>query len=76
MAPHPYSNPLTLGTMAMKGMDIWVRCGSCGHTAVLAITVFIRRLGADCAYLGVRNKLRCSECGARDVDTRPHSPRQ
>ena len=66
--------PATLGHLKDQDVDVLARCNSCGHNAVLELGVLLTKLGAGYPVPAVRKAVRCSLCGSRDVETRPHWP--
>ena len=64
-------SPATLGNLKDQELDVLAWCNACGHNAVLALGPLVDRLGRDHPVPDVRQVMRCSECGSREVDTRP-----
>jgi hypothetical protein len=64
----------TLGEIAGQEVDIFCWCNRCGHNTVLPSRDLIDRLGADTAVPEVGARLRCTQCGGKDVATQPAWP--
>lgn len=56
----------TLGNLP-RGSVLWAHCTPCGRSAELDIQVLIARLGPDFRVNGLRDHLRCSQCGGRAI---------
>ncbi|MCG8355457.1 MAG: hypothetical protein MI920_07810 [Kiloniellales bacterium] len=63
-----------LGELREAGIDVFCWCNRCGHNAVMAIATLAERLGDDWPVPEVGAQLRCSDCGSKDVATRPAWP--
>jgi hypothetical protein len=64
----PQGPPMTLANMRQNGVRmIWAKCEACGHQAdvnvdTLAETLVVPKVG---------QRLRCSCCGGKQINTRP-----
>ncbi len=63
------ARPERLGALAARGGDILCWCNRCGHHARLDGRQLILSLGPDFPVPEVGVRLRCSNCGAKDVAT-------
>ena len=59
---------MTLGSALAAGVRLIVSCKACGHRAEPDVANQIVRYGADTTVIDWASRLRCSACGARDVD--------
>jgi len=64
----------TLGEIAAQGLGVFCWCNRCGRNAVLASDRLAAALGGDFPVPEVGARLRCSDCGAKDIATRPDWP--
>jgi hypothetical protein len=62
--------PVTLGDLIRDGKLMWVYCISCGRERDVDPTSLALPPGTPVPTLG-RSHLKCSGCGAREIDTRP-----
>ncbi len=66
----PESSPgLCLGFLA--GVELYGKCGGCGHERRLAIAPLARRYGANTHYTYVGQLMRCGVCGHKGIWLRP-----
>ena len=72
MAPVAH-DPMTLGDLADRGLDLWVWCNGCFKNGARDMGPLIARLGRGFAVPRVGARMRCS-CGGRDIETRPDWP--
>ena len=63
--------PERLGPLAMRGGAIFCWCNRCSHHARLDGRQLVLTLGPDFPIPEIGARLRCSNCGAKDVATRP-----
>lgn len=63
--------PERLGPLAARGGAIFCWCNRCAHHARLDGRQIALALGPDFAVPEIGARLRCSNCGAKDVATRP-----
>lgn len=68
------SDTATLSMLAVAGRLVEAWCPHCGRTGTLRPGPLIDRLGASLAVSGVGRHLRCTRCGGRRCETRPHFP--
>ncbi|MCW5771618.1 MAG: hypothetical protein KIT16_08295 [Rhodospirillaceae bacterium] len=69
-AQERFSRPDRLGDLAAHGGRIFCWCNRCAHHARLDGRQLSLALGPDFPVPEVGAKLRCSNCGAKDVATR------
>lgn len=67
--------PVTLSWLRARGLNIWVWCEACSHSAILAPDPLLARLG-DYAIPDLGQRLYCSQCRSRAIFARPDWPRQ
>ena len=65
---------IRLSWLETRGLLLWVWCEGCCHNISLEPGPLHSRLG-DCEVPKVGRHLRCSQCGGRDVTTRPNWPK-
>jgi hypothetical protein len=63
-----------LGDVLMEGLHIRASCRNCRHQANLSPLRLAKRLGYDHELATLRQRLRCSKCGLRDVEVRTVEP--
>ena len=68
------AGPATLADLADEGVAVFCWCNRCGHNAILDTSPLIARLGAGFAVPRIATRIRCGDCGERDVATRPAWP--
>jgi len=66
--PGSESGPLTLGQALAARVRVHVRCKACGHRAEPGLAQQAERIGAEITVIDWAKRLRCSACGARQVD--------
>ena len=65
----PYTGPLmTLGGAAAHAVRLVVWCRDCRHQVEPDPAEHAARYGADLAVLDWVKRLKCSQCGSRQVD--------
>lgn len=64
----------SLGEMAAQGLGIFCWCNRCGHNAVVDSGPLAAALGEETPVPEIGTRLRCSDCGAKDIATRPAWP--
>lgn len=52
-----------------KGHPLYAICNDCRHSAEIQVEAVIDRLGTEATYARLRQRLKCSWCGGRDVKT-------
>ena len=62
----------TLSMLAVAGRQVEAWCPHCGRTGTLEPGPLIERLGASLPVAAVGRHLKCSRCGGRACETRPH----
>ena len=68
----PETNPALLGKISKQGLDIFGYCNSCHRNRVIDSAPLIQRLGKGYPVPGIGRRTRCTECGSKDIYTRPH----
>ena len=63
-----------LGDAVRDSHLLWISCVDCGRRVRLAPAALARRLGYDFPLRRLRTRLRCSRCGAREVEIRLERP--
>lgn len=63
-----------LGDAVRDAHLLWISCADCGRRVRLAPAALAKRLGYDFPLRGLRHRMRCSRCGARDVEVRLERP--
>ena len=67
-------NPATLSDLSAEDMGVFCWCNRCNHNAEVSTSLLINRLGPLFPVPKLGSLMRCSECNARDVATRPAWP--
>ncbi len=65
---------VTLGELARRGIKVSAWCEACGRYRELATAPLVARLGGNLPVTAAGQHLKCSACGSRRVDLRPHYP--
>ncbi len=60
--------PATLGTSLAAHLTLIVWCKACRHQVEPDVAEQVARYGADLSLTEWAARLRCTECGGRDVD--------
>jgi hypothetical protein len=71
--------PATLGNVAEYGDGLTVHCQrrTCLHSAPLDVAALIAKLGPETTVPDLRERMRCTKCGGREVEfTRTIGPNQ
>jgi hypothetical protein len=63
--------PITLGDLAVIGVDVFYWCNRCGHHGAAETGPLVGAHGPDYAVPEIGSRLRCAGCGAKDIATRP-----
>lgn len=63
----------TVGKLADDGYRLSCFCVGCRHSGFVSYKDLATRLGRDHTFF-VKDKLRCSKCGGRDLEARYHPP--
>lgn len=66
--------PISLGELARRGIKVSAWCEACGRYRVLATAPLVARLGLAMPVTRAGRHLKCSTCGSRRCDLRPHYP--
>jgi DNA-directed RNA polymerase subunit RPC12/RpoP len=61
--------PMTLGNAAAARVRLIVWCKACGHRVEPSASEMAERYGAETTVPDWRERLVCSRCGSRNVDT-------
>ena len=64
--------PPTLADLAADPGELIASCQNCHHNAVLPVALVLTRYGPTTPFPEVKDRFRCSVCGSRHVDVRPH----
>ena len=68
-------SPITLHDLQNEALHLFCWCNRCGHNAELAIDPFITKLGLHFPVPEIGRHMKCSQCQANDIATRPAWPR-
>jgi hypothetical protein len=68
------SAAVTLRDLHAQGVAVLCWCNGCDRHARLATGPLIARLGPGCGLRALAQRLRCSRCGSKAVETRPAWP--
>jgi hypothetical protein len=55
-----------IGDLIERGQRLEIGCAKCRHAALWSPEEAVLRLGAATTFVGARDRLRCSACGARN----------
>ena len=72
--PPPTHRQAVLGDAVRDSLLLWISCAECGRRVRLAPAALAKRLGYDFTLGNLRHRMRCSRCGARDVEVRLEQP--
>ena len=61
---------VVLGDAVRDGHPLWVFCEACCHSATVDPARVAARVGYDCPVPELKRRMRCSQCGSRQVDVR------
>lgn len=67
-------SPALLQDLQEDGLDVFCWCNRCGHNAEVALSVFLQRFGATYPVPELGRSMRCKNCKAKDIATRPAWP--
>ena len=70
MARHDAGQPVRLGWLVERRLDVWVWCETCSHHKTIAAAPLLARFG-DAVLLDLKTKFTCSACGGREIFLRP-----
>jgi hypothetical protein len=65
---------IPIGDLARHGAKLAVWCQLCGRHRLLHVAPLIIRLGRSTPLDEVARQLKCSACGSRQIEARPHYP--
>ena len=68
------ARPATVGDLAADGLGVFCWCHRCSHSAVLDAQMLVAQLGPHHPVPALAARLRCTNCGSRDVAARPAWP--
>lgn len=68
------SAPTLLEDLQSEGLDVFCWCNRCGHNKEVALSVFLKRFGAHYPVPELGRFMRCKNCNANDIATRPAWP--
>ncbi len=66
--PHRKERPATLGSTLAAHLSLIVWCKACRHQVEPDVAEQVERYGAGLSLPDWAARLRCSECGSREVD--------
>ena len=66
--------PITLQDLHDEGLAVFCWCNRCGHNAELGLAVFIQKFGTHYPVPELGRGMRCKNCQANDIATRPAWP--
>jgi len=64
----------TLAEIAAQSLGVFCWCNRCAHNAFVDSGPLAAALGGDVPVPEVGTRLRCSNCGAKDIASRPAWP--
>ena len=67
-------NPTILRDLQEEGLNVFCWCNRCGHNAEVALPIFIERFGIHYPVPELGRAMRCKNCQAKDIATRPAWP--
>jgi hypothetical protein len=72
MIRNPDSHPekAVLGDAVRDGLMLWLSCADCRHRKRIAPAALARDLGYDFPLPDLKNRMKCSRCGGRDIEVR------
>jgi hypothetical protein len=59
-----------LGDAVRDGLMLWLSCAGCRHRKHVAPAVLARDLGYDFPLPDLKQRMKCSRCGGRDIEVR------
>ncbi len=65
---------ITLGELKVMGVGVFCWCNRCRHTATLTTSELLVEMTPDFPVPEVGPRLICSDCGSKDIATRPAWP--
>lgn len=65
---------VVIGDAVRDRRRLWAYCELCGHQRHLDPAELARRVGYDTALVDLRKRMKCTECGGREVDVRVEMP--
>jgi hypothetical protein len=68
------TNPPTLADLMTDLGELDVSCLDCHHNMIMPVAALLSRYPAETPFPDVWNRFRCSACGSRRIDVRPHCP--
>ena len=66
------TGPPTLADLMADPGELDVSCLDCHHNATMPVAPLLPRYAAETPFPDVWGGFRCSACGSRHVDVRPH----
>ena len=68
------TSPTLLQDLQAEGLNVFCWCNRCGHNAELGVCVFLERFGPLYPVPELGSAMRCKNCQANDIATRPAWP--
>ena len=62
----------TLADLMTDPGELDVSCLDCHHNTIMPVAALLRRYAAETPFPEVWSRFRCSACGSRRIDVRPH----
>jgi hypothetical protein len=66
------TRPPTLADLAADPGELDVTCLDCHHNTTMPVAALLPRYAAETPFPEVWGGFRCSACGSRRIDVRPH----
>jgi hypothetical protein len=66
------TSPPTLADLIADPGELWAWCLDCHHNVTMPVAALLSRYAAETLFPEVWGGFRCSACGSRRVDVRPH----
>jgi hypothetical protein len=66
------TGPPTLTDLMTNPDELDVSCLDCHHNTTMPVAALLSRYPAETPFPDVWDRFRCSACGSRHVDVRPH----
>jgi hypothetical protein len=66
------TSPPTLGDLMADSGELDVTCLDCHHNTTMPVAALLPRYAAETPFPEVWGGFRCSACGSKRIDVRPH----
>jgi len=66
------TGPPTLSDLIADPSELVVPCLDCDHNTTIPVAALLSRYPAETPFPDVRKRFRCSACGSKRIDVRPH----